>query len=117
MPSKYPVEAVLADGERVVRVWMDNPTFTLGEVTLQSLQTKIASVRQKRDQLEALRMQVTALTNELNEAINDLASINTRAKSGVRAVYGPNSTQYEQVGGVRQSERKRPTRKNGKKSS
>ena len=117
MPSKYPVETVLASSERVARMWTDNPTFTLGEITLQSLQAKVAALRQKRDQLEALRMQVTALTNELNEATNDLASINTRAKSGVRAVYGPNSTQYEQVGGVRQSERKRPTRKNGKKSS
>ena len=117
MPSKYPVETVLADSERVVRVWTDNPTFTLGEITLQSLQAKVAALRQKRDQLEALRMQITALSNELNEGTNDLASINTRAKSGVRAVYGPNSTQYEQVGGVRQSERKRPTRKNGKKSS
>ena len=112
MPSKDPVDAVLADSERVVRVWTDNPTFTLGEVTLPSLQAKITALRQKRDQLEAVRMQATALTNELNEATAELASINTRARSGVRAVYGPNSTQYEQVGGVRQSERKRPTRKN-----
>src|SRR5437868_10963936 len=109
MPSKYPVETVLSDSERVVRVWTDNPTFTLGEVTLQSLQTKVETLRQKRDQLEALRMQVTALSNDLNQSINDLASINTRARSGVRAVYGPNSTQYEQIGGVRQSQRKRPT--------
>ena len=56
MPSKYPVETVLADSERVVRVWTDNPTFTLGEITLQSLQAKVAALRQKRDQLEALRM-------------------------------------------------------------
>src|SRR5947209_17920591 len=114
MPSKYPVETVLADSDRVVRVWTDNPTFTLGEVTLQSLQTKVAALRQKREQLDALRMQITALSNELNEGTNELASINTRARSGVRAVYGPNSTQYEQIGGTRQSERKKPTRKNGK---
>jgi hypothetical protein len=113
MPSKYPVEVVLAASDQAVRVWTDNPTFTLGEVTLQSLQAKVATVRQKRDQLESLRMQVTSLTNELNEGVKDLASINTRAKSGVRATYGPNSTQYEQIGGVRQSERKKPTRKNG----
>jgi hypothetical protein len=35
----------------------------------------------------------------------------TRARSGFRAVYGPDSTQYEQAGGTRSSERKKPVRK------
>jgi hypothetical protein len=113
MPTKYSVDAVLVDIERIERVWTDNPTFTLGEVTLKSLQDKIAAVRQKREQLETLRMQITALTNDLNEGTAEIAAIKTRALSGLRAVYGPNSTQYEQGGGTRTSERKRPTRKNG----
>jgi hypothetical protein len=41
------------------------------------------------------------------------ASIKTRVLSGFRAVNGPNSTQYEQAGGTRQSERRKPTRKGG----
>ncbi|MBD0369930.1 MAG: hypothetical protein ICV60_03685 [Pyrinomonadaceae bacterium] len=45
-----------------------------------------------------------------------MASINTRALSGYRAIYGPNSSQYEQAGGTRSSERKRPTKKSGSKS-
>ncbi|HZT58196.1 MAG TPA: hypothetical protein VFA21_06155 [Pyrinomonadaceae bacterium] len=113
MSGKYSIDAVLTESDRTVRVWTDNPTFTLGEVTLPSLQEKVASVRQKREQLEALKMQVTSLSNELNEDVVGLARINSRAKSGVRATYGPNSTQYEQIGGVRQSERKKPTRKKG----
>ena len=117
MARKYSIDAVLADIEQIARVWADNPTFTLGEITLQSLQTKIAEARQKREQSEELRMQMTALTNELNIRAADLAAIKTRALSGYRAVYGPNSTQYEQAGGTPTSERKRPARKNGKKSS
>jgi len=35
----------------------------------------------------------------------------TRARSGIRSVFGPDSTQYEQAGGTRTSERKTPTRK------
>jgi len=54
---------------------------------------------------------LTALTNDLNVQVNELAGITTRARSGFRAVYGPDSTQYEQAGGTRASERKRPSKK------
>jgi predicted nucleic acid-binding protein len=111
MPSKYTTETVLSGSERIARVWNENPTFALGEVTLAALQAKIAEARQKRDQLEALRMQMTALSNDLNERAAELASIRTRALSGFRAIYGPDSTQYEQAGGTRQSDRRRTQRR------
>jgi hypothetical protein len=117
MPSRYSIESVLADSERLTRVWAENPTFSLGELTLAVLQAKIAEAKQKREQLETLRMQVTALTNEVETRTAELASIRTRALSGFRAVFGPDSTQYEQAGGTRQSEIRRPTRKGGTGSS
>src|ERR1043165_788110 len=111
MPSKYSFDSIIADGERITRVWTENPTFTLGEVTLIGLQSKITSLRQKRDQVESLRTQLTALTNELNQQTSEMASIVTRARSGFRATYGPDSSQYEQAGGTRSSERKRSSSK------
>ncbi|MDT5061161.1 MAG: hypothetical protein QOH63_1620 [Acidobacteriota bacterium] len=111
MPSKYNFNATITDSEQIARVWTDNSTFTLGEITLANLQTKLTSVRQKRDQVETLRTQLTALINDLNEQIAELASINTGARSGFRAAYGPDSSQYEQAGGTRASERKRPSKK------
>jgi hypothetical protein len=119
MPSKYQADIVLTNCDRIARVWADNPTFTLGEVTLKSLQDKIVSVREKREPLEGLKMQVTALTNELGEDVSELAGIYTRGLSGLRAIFGPNSTQYEQGGGTRTDERKRAARKKdgGTKSS
>lgn len=111
MARKYSVDAVLADTERIERVWTANPTFSLGEITLQSLKDKIATLRQKRDQLENVRMQAVALTNEVNASAGELDAIRTRALSGLRAVYGPNSTQYEQGGGTPTSERRRPSPK------
>jgi hypothetical protein len=114
MPSKYSFEGGVADGEQIARAWQENPTFSLGEITLVTLQSKIASLRQKRDQADMLRTQLTALTNELNEQTNDLAAITTRARSGFRAMFGPDSTQYEQAGGTRSSERKRPSPKKPK---
>ncbi|MCA1619048.1 MAG: hypothetical protein LC795_06995 [Acidobacteria bacterium] len=112
MANRYSLESVLNGCERIVRVWTDNPAFSLGEVTLAGLQTKLAETRQKRQQLETLRMQVAALTNELEQNASELANIRTRALSGFRAFYGPDSTQYEQAGGTRQSDyRRRTTRK------
>ena len=110
MPSKYSIESVLTDCERIARVWADNPTLMLGEVTLAGLQAKITEARQKREQLETLRMQVTAISNDLDELVAALASVRTRALSGVRAIFGPDSTQYEQAGGTRQSEIRRTAR-------
>ena len=34
-----------------------------------------------------------------------------RARSGFKSVYGPDSTQYQQAGGTRKSDRKRPVRR------
>jgi hypothetical protein len=111
MASKYNVDAVISDSEQIARVWTENPTFTLGEITLPNLQSKITDLRQKRDRIETLRTQLTALNNEVQEQTAELAGINTRARSGYRATYGPDSSQYEQAGGTRTSERKRPSSK------
>lgn len=113
MPSRYSTESVLTECERIARVWADNPTFSLGEVTLAGFQAKLAETRQKREQLETLRMQATALSNELEGLTGELAAIRTRAMSGFRAVFGPDSTQYQQAGGTRQSEIRRSPRKGG----
>jgi len=116
MPTKYPFDTVMPDSEQIARVWTDNPTFAMGEVTLAKLQTKITDARQKRDQIETLRTQLTSLSNELTEQTKELATINTRARSGFRAFFGPDSTQYEQAGGTRASERKRAIKKTPKTS-
>ena len=114
MPRTVPLEKVIAQAERIVRVWEDNPDFSLGQITLPQLKQTIANVRTKRDQIEALRTQLTGLANDLQALGQALNQVNTRALSGLRAVYGPDSNQYEQGGGTRTSERKRPTTKKKK---
>lgn len=104
-------ETLLTESERIERVWTDNPTFSLGDITLAQFKTKIKELRDARGKAEALRTQLTAAVNEANERSDDLAALVTRARSGFRAFYGPDSTQYEQAGGTRASDRKRPARK------
>ena len=40
-----------------------------------------------------------------------LTALTTRALSGIRGFFGPDSDEYEQAGGTRKSERRKPTRK------
>lgn len=106
MPRNRAIDDVLSDGEQIARVWTENPTFTLGEITLPILQTRLTEIRNLRSQIEGLRTQLTALVNDSKAKTREVTDIITRARSGIRAVYGPNSTQYEQAGGTRTSDRK-----------
>lgn len=51
--------------------------------------------------------------NQLEDAERELRELNRRILSAVEAQFGPDSSEYEQVGGTRQSDRKRPTRPAG----
>jgi hypothetical protein len=110
MARKVSIDGTLTDAERILRVWAENPTFTLGELTRVKFQALLDDLQNKRNQTETLRTQLTALVNETNELGVGLSDAVTRALSGIRAVYGPDSSQYEQAGGTRRSERKRPTK-------
>lgn len=114
MARKVPIDQTIADAEQIARVWADNQDFTLGEITLPKLQKMITDLRASRGLSETLRTQLTAAVNETNERGVGLADVNTRARSGFRAVYGPNSTQYEQAGGTRTVDRQRPPKRKGK---
>lgn len=106
------LDEVIAEGEKIIRVWEANPTFSLGEVTLAQLKTLVEALRAQRSQLEDLRAQVAVLVNDTDAKAVSISDITTRARSGIRAVFGPNSNEYELAGGTRASERR--TRKSTK---
>ena len=49
-------------------------------------------------------------TNLFDNHEQNLADLNQRILLAVKAVYGPDSSEYEQVGGIRRSDRKKPAR-------
>jgi hypothetical protein len=49
--------------------------------------------------------------NELDEQEARVKDLNKRILAATGAQYGPNSNEYEAVGGTRESDRKRPTKK------
>src|SRR5205085_11717193 len=107
---------VLAEGDQIAHVWETNPTFSLGETTLTGLKQDLDDLRGLQGQNDALHMQLTQVVNDIGvkrQAINDVV---VRARSGFRAVYGPNSAQYKQATATRVGERKQNSvSKTGKK--
>jgi hypothetical protein len=53
------------------------------------------------------------LQNEFQAEEAELKDLNRRFLAAGEATYGPDSSEYELLGGTRKSERKRPTRKGG----
>jgi hypothetical protein len=90
------------------------PAANLGpNLTPQAYQTVIdntAAIEEAHAQLAA-QMDDSSNRFDAQEAL--VADWNRRILSAVEAVYGPDSSEYEMVGGTRKSERKKPMRKSG----
>jgi hypothetical protein len=72
----------------------------------------VADTRTKLDDYNQTLSSVDEKANVLAASEKTLQDFSERVLAGVAAKYGKNSNQYEKVGGVRKSERKRPaTRK------
>ena len=99
-------DAILADAEMLIRVWTANPKLSLGDVTRPAVEAMVAMFKTTRANADDLRTQLTKAIDDVNDQADELASITVRGRSGVRAQFGPDSTQYAQVGGTRASERK-----------
>ena len=100
-------DQILQQLDDVIGVWEENPDFGMGPgVTLEK-------VKATRVQLETCLMDVQATNRTLTKQIDDrddCAKLGNeyvvRARKAIQGYFGPDSTQYAQVGGTRASDRK-----------
>ncbi len=115
MATKVSAEKVLTDASPIEKVWKANAEMKLGKngdsVLLEGFQARIKTVTDLNLAIEEARNVVTGLLNQRDDAALFLNGLNTRALSAIRGIYGPDSTEYDQAGGTRSSERKTPVRK------
>lgn len=107
------LDSVIEGAEKVIRVWEANPAFSLGEITLAVLKEKLEELKTLRTRRDDLRAELGAVTNDLTNQRNDVNGLVSRVISGIRAVFGPNSNQYDGAGGTRPIDRKKPKSKKG----
>jgi len=116
MATKISADKALSDAGNIEKVWEANPNITLGKdndpdnpkVTLANYQAAKTKVEGFMEQIETLRHQLTKLVDDKDDAAGVLSVLNTRALSAIRGIFGPDSSEYDQAGGVRTSERKKP---------
>ena len=105
------VDQALDDADRILTTWEGNANFSLATLTKEEMTAKRNGVRSKAALIEQKRVELKGLTESLTDEVKELGQMNTRVKSGFRAVYGPDSPQVAQVGITRTSDRKPRTRK------
>ena len=115
MATKVSADQTLEDSTGIEKVWKANSTMTLGrdseKVALKDYQASIKAVTGANEEIEELRHQLSGLIDDRDDAALALSAYNTRARSAIRGIFGPDSTEYDQAGGTRTSERKKPVRK------
>lgn len=89
-----------------------DPALDLGGgLTAASFDTSINDVQAKLVEYNQTLAAIDEKYNALIASEKSLGDISERMLAGVAARFGKNSSQYEQAGGVRKSERKPPVRK------
>ena len=108
------LDSILADADRLVQVWGENVKFSMGDLTLEGLKLEIEKLRNLKHSRDELRIKLSRLVDDTNDQAAIIDGYATRGRSGMKAIFGPDSAQYAQVGGTRQSERKPRTPKQAK---
>lgn len=80
-------------------------------LSMDSYEQRIERFAAKISKYNQILSELDQMLNELQADERELRTENLRMLAGVGAQYGPDSNEYEQVGGTRRSERKRPTKK------
>jgi hypothetical protein len=111
MAKNVSLDQVLTEAQQILHFWQANPTFKLGEMGVEDFQASLAALQSLNGEVGEMRTRLTGVLNRRDDQAKSLNDLNTRVRSGVRGVFGPDSGEYEQVGGTRRSERKSPTRK------
>ena len=76
-----------------------------------AFEQRILALQAKLSEYNGMLSLLDQLLNELQQDERELQSETARMLAGVGAHFGPDSSEYEQAGGTRKSERKRPVRK------
>jgi hypothetical protein len=82
-------------------------------LTVPGYEAKSNSVAARLEAYNQALAMLDQLLNEFQAEEAELNEFNRRYLSAAEAHFGPDSSEYEMLGGTRKSERKRPTRKGG----
>ena len=91
----------------IVQVWSANPDFKLKDVTLAQFQADVATFSDTLASIATKELELKPMRNQRDDLAAKLDDICVRARAGIKGYFGGNSSEYELVGGTRDSERKK----------
>lgn len=97
--------------ETTMAVCKANADFKLKDFTVESVEKDCTDLDKLVQDIAAKEQVITPLRNQRDEMVMRLKDFATRGRAGIKGYFGGNSSQYEQAGGTRSSERKKPVRK------
>ena len=86
------------------------PAVLGGNLTVEGYETEIEAYSTRRDSYNSKVADLDDETNQLDDHEERLNELNVRILAAVKAQYGPDSSEFEHLGGIRTSDRKRPVR-------
>lgn len=91
----------------IIQVWSANPDFKLKDVTLAQFQADVATFSDTVASIAAKETELKPLRNQRDDLGAKLDDVCVRARAAIKGYFGTNSSEYELVGGIRASERKK----------
>jgi hypothetical protein len=85
------------------------PDFGPG-LTLEAFGAAVGALNAEQDAYNGIVSTLDDKTNLFDAHEQSLHDLSSRILLAVKAIYGPDSSEYERVGGVRLSDKKRPSR-------
>jgi hypothetical protein len=102
----YPTD-VLKQARKTIDAWKKiNPDLALGDLNPGEIEANLAKADANQSQVNTAKSQLTDLNNQHDDICMAVWNQVKRARSGMKAIYGDDSSQYEMIGGTRLSERK-----------
>ena len=89
------------------------PKADLGTNMAENYEAKVTSVAARLDAYNQKLAELDQDQNDLQKEEAELNDLNRRILAAGEARYGPDSSEYEMLGGTRKSERKKSTKKSG----
>ena len=106
----YPTDA-LKQAQDVLIAWEQiDPGLTLGPLKVEEVSAELEAIHALKFKISDLEVTLIDLRNQRDEAVLAVWDKVKRVRSGIKGIYGDDSTQYEMIGGTRRSEKKKPRR-------
>lgn len=110
---KAATQTMIAAAARLASLKSVDPALDLGAgLKIADFDNVIKATNGKLEQYNTSLGVSDGFLNEFNQQEKILKDINERMLAAVGARFGKDSDEYEKAGGVRKSERKKPTKKN-----